>query len=64
MPERHQPIEPICFIPETFITPIVCPYCGAHAHLMRRSPHPKLKAEIRTFECIDCKQQTAMTVND
>ena len=61
MTHQHEPIH---FIPETFISPIDCPYCGAHAHLMRRSPHPELNCEIRTFECMVCEKQTALTVKD
>lgn len=59
MTEKHRSIS---FLPETHVDADCLPLCGAHAQLMRRPPHPELKAEIRTFECMDCKKQTAMTV--
>ena len=61
MSQRHEPFH---FVTETHVTPIACPYCGAHAHLMRRTPHPDLKAEVRTFKCMDCKKQIGVTVKD
>jgi transposase-like protein len=61
MPQPHQPFH---YIPQTHITPIVCPHCSASAHLMRRAPHPEIKGEVRTFECKDCGKQTEMTVSD
>jgi transcription elongation factor Elf1 len=46
----------------TYIEPITCPHCGGQAYLMRRTPHPKIKGEIRTFECKDCGKQTEKSV--
>ena len=50
----------------TYITPIICPNCTANAHLMRRSPAitGDGRGEIRTFECLDCKQLTEMFIRD
>jgi DNA-directed RNA polymerase subunit RPC12/RpoP len=43
------------------IDPIVCPECGGKAGLMRRTPDPENPlAEIRTFECVDCGNQTEL----
>jgi transcription elongation factor Elf1 len=46
----------------THIEPITCPHCGGQAYLMRRTLHPKIKGEIRTFECKDCGKQTEKSV--
>ena len=43
---------------QNYIEPITCPHCGGQAHLMRRTPHPKIKGEVWTFECKDCGKQT------
>jgi len=61
-----QSLQPIHIIPETHITPIDCPRCGAHAHLIRRSPAVTGdgKGELRTFECIQCGEQTETFVKD
>jgi hypothetical protein len=40
------------------IEPITCPDCGGQADLMRRTLHPKIKCEIRTFECRQCGKQS------
>ena len=45
-------------VEQTHIEPITCPHCGGQAYLMRRTPHPKIKGEIWTFECKDCAKQT------
>jgi transcription elongation factor Elf1 len=42
--------------------PITCSHCGGQAYLMRRTLHPKIKAEIWTFECKDCGKQTEKSV--
>jgi len=63
MPQPHQPNQ---IILPTYITPIDCPKCGAHAHLMR--PSPALtgdgKGEIRTFECMKCGEHTKTFIKD
>ena len=59
-----QPYQPFTYIQPTYITPIACPYCGANAPLIRRTPHPELKGELRTFECTDCKKQIEMIVKN
>jgi hypothetical protein len=46
------------FVKQTYIESITCPHCGGQAYLMRRTPHPKIKGEIWTFECKDCGKQT------
>ncbi len=61
MPQAHQAFT---YIPPTHITPIACPQCGAHAHLIRREYHAELKGELRTFHCSDCKNETVVTVKD
>jgi DNA-directed RNA polymerase subunit RPC12/RpoP len=43
------------------IEPIICPECGGRGDLMRRTPHPKIKGEIWTFECRDCGKQTELS---
>ena len=61
MSQTHQQYG---YIPPTHITPIACPRCGSNAHLMRRTPHPELAGELRTFECKDCGAKTEMAVRD
>ncbi len=61
MPQPHQPFS---YIPPAYITPIICPYCGGSAPIVRRTPHPAVKGELRTFECRECLKQTEMTVKD
>ena len=61
MPQPHQPFN---YIPPAYITPITCPYCGGSAPIVRRTPHPAVKGELRTFECRECLKQTEMTVKD
>lgn len=53
------------FVPEsTYITPILCPYCGEKARLMRRALDPKqFDGEIRTFECIGCRKRTELSTD-
>jgi hypothetical protein len=43
-----------------YITPITCPNCGGKAILMRRSPIDG--GEERTFECVDCKKPSMLSV--
>jgi hypothetical protein len=43
-----------------YITP--CQYCRAEAHLVQLGRHPELNAELRTFECETCGQQTELIV--
>jgi transcription elongation factor Elf1 len=45
-----------------YVEPITCPHCGRQAFIMRRTLHPKIKGEIRTFECKDCGKQTEKSV--
>ncbi len=63
MPQTHQAFTYVA-IPPTYITPIVCPHCGAHAHLVRREYRFELQGERRTFECDTCKKQIEMTLED
>lgn len=44
--------------------PLICPYCGAGAALVRASPHPELGrcAELHSFECVDCGPWSEITV--
>ena len=37
---------------------VKCPDCGGRADLMRRTPHPTIKGEVRTFECRVCGKKT------
>ena len=54
MPQKN----PSTSVRPTSIEPITCLHCGKHAYLMRRTPHPKIKGEVWTFECKDCGKQT------
>jgi hypothetical protein len=49
------------FISSTYSTPIKCPGCGEHAHLMHRQGFAA-GAELRTFECVTCNRQTDLIV--
>jgi len=61
MPQPHQP-SPTLSPLFGYITPIVCQYCRAEAHLVNLSPHPELNAELRIFECEECGRQTELIV--
>jgi hypothetical protein len=57
-------VNPVsAFISSVYSTPIECPGCGAHAHLMRRAPS-EIGTELRSFECEVCKQKTDIVVFD
>jgi hypothetical protein len=49
------------FISSVYDTPIECPGCGEHAHLMRRQPSD-IGTELRSFECVSCRQKTDIVV--
>jgi hypothetical protein len=61
MPQLYPPST--AFTPLSgYITPIACQHCRADAHLINLSRHPELNAELRTFECETCGQQTELIV--
>jgi hypothetical protein len=49
------------FISAVYSTPIKCPDCGEHAHLMHRQ-ETGAGSELRTFECVSCAQKTDLIV--
>jgi hypothetical protein len=49
------------FVSSIYSTPIECPGCGEHAHLMRREA-AATGTERRTFECVSCRQKTDIVV--
>ena len=61
MPQPYQP-SPTLSPLMGYITPIVCQYCKADAHLVNLCPHSELNAELRTFECEHCGKQTELIV--
>jgi hypothetical protein len=61
MPQPYQP-TPALTPMSGYITPIACQYCRGEARLVNLSPHPELKAELRTFECEGCGKQTELIV--
>ena len=61
MPATIPAISPLSPL-SGYITPIVCQYCRAEAHLVNLSPHPELNAELRIFECEECGRQTELIV--
>jgi DNA-directed RNA polymerase subunit RPC12/RpoP len=52
------PVKKSVFPVKPRIEPITCPHCGGRADMMRRTPHPAIKGEIRTFECRQCGKHT------
>jgi hypothetical protein len=58
--------QPFTYIPlpPTYIRPVDCSHCGAHAHLVRREYQAELKCELRTFRCINCRKEFELTVKD
>ena len=61
MPQPQQPFPTLSPL-SGYITPIACQYCRADAHLVHLGRHPELNAELRTFECEACGQQTELIV--
>ena len=60
MPQPHPPST--AFTPLSgYITPIPCQYCRAQAHLVQLDRY-RQDAELRTFECEACGQQTELIV--
>jgi len=57
-PKKHHPRN----VRPTPTEPITCSQCEGQAYLMRRTLHPKIKAEIWTFECKDCGKQMEKSV--
>jgi hypothetical protein len=49
------------FISAIYSTPIDCPGCGEHAHLMRREV-ASAGMEMRSFECVSCRLKTELMV--
>jgi hypothetical protein len=60
MPQPYPPSTAFTSL-SGYITPIPCQYCREQAHLVQLGRYRE-DAELRTFECEACGQQTELIV--